>query len=81
MSDNCRNEKQYILQLIRWGKSQLGRANLSELPSPDNFDEYFKQQINTIYNETHILASKKKKKRHYTLNRKKKSKKINNRGI
>jgi len=75
MSDNCTHEKQYILELIKWGKSQLGKANLSELPPYDNLDEYIKQKINTIYNEQPISRGKKKKKQKYTRNRNKKSKK------
>ena len=75
MPDNCTHEKQYILELIKWGKSQLGKANLSELPSYDNLDESIKQEINTIYNEPPISSGKKKKTQKYTRNRKKKSKK------
>ncbi len=77
MSDNFTNEQKYIFELIKWGKSQLGKANLSVLPPPDHFhlDEHVKQQIIHIYNETSIQSGKKKKTKYYRTLHNKKSKK------
>ncbi len=77
MSENFTNEQEYIFELIKWGKSQLGKANLSHLPPPDDFDlnEDVKQKIIDTYNQTSIQSGKKKKTKHYRVSRKKKSKK------
>ncbi len=77
MSENFTNEQKYIFELIKWGKSQLSRNNLSPLPPPDDFylNEDVKQKIFHTYDETSIQSGKKKKTKHYRVSRKKKSKK------
>ena len=52
----------YIYELIKWGKAQLGKANLSDLPNYNHLAENVKLHIINIHNESG------KKKKHDIIN-------------